>query len=234
MKLSPNRFLNNIVSLRMSKAVLQKKRVPQALPDNFLKIKFIYLTNILFFFLLVVLFSCNNKNETTASTSSNKIVEDTTANYFPVTNFIKGDIRGIKEKGANPLHRTTVYGKNDSTWLRIDSVDFAFQEFLEPRIDSANLKKYFSEKSFLDQTLGTFTFSYDRRPGSTFNFPFLNWDVLIDEETKKIKRIYLVKKIDANTIKQLTWQAENWCKIVTITNDKVVREDKIIWDFDEQ
>lgn len=184
--------------------------------------------------LLIFLLSCNNKTESTETSSSNKPIEDTTANYFPVTNFIKGDIRGIRNIGINPVQVSIINGKTDSVWIKTDSLEYNFSEFLEPRIDSANLKKYFTEKSFLDQTLGAFTFSYDRRPNSTFEFPFINWDVLINEETQKIKRIYLVKKIDATTTKQLTWQAEKWCKIVTITNNKVVREDKFIWDFKEQ
>ncbi len=183
--------------------------------------------------LVAIFFSCNNKNETEAP-SNNKIVEDTTANYFPVTNFIKGEIRGIKDFGATPLHKITINGKTDSSWVKIDSLPSLFIDFTEPRIDSANLKKYFTEKSFLDETLGVFTFTYDRRTGTTFDFPFTNWDVLIDKETNKIKRIYLVKKVDATTIKQLTWQAQKWCKIVTITNNKVVKDEKFIWDFDSE
>ena len=116
----------------------------------------------------------------------------------------------------------------------MDSLTVVFKDFLEPKIDSANLKKYFSEKSFLDQTLASFTFTYEKRRGVNFDFAFINWDVMVDQETNKIKRIYLVKKVDANTTKQLTWQAGKWCKIVTITNNKVVKEEKITWKFDEQ
>lgn len=184
-------------------------------------------------FFIATLFSCNSKSENVSTSASNTIVEDTSANYFPVTNFLKGDIKGIKSFGTTPLFATTINGKTDSIWLKIDSIENYFQDFLEPRIDSANLKKYFKEESFLDKTLATFTFSYSRRANTTYNFPFINWDVMIDEESKKIKRIYLVKKVDDTTIKQLTWQAEKWCKIVTITKNKVVKEEKYTWDFNE-
>jgi hypothetical protein len=186
--------------------------------------------------LLVILFACNNKTEKvqTTPTTSTAIIEDTTANYFPVTNFLLGDINSIKTNAGTPQYKITTNGKTDSSYINMDSIFIVFQDFLAPRIDSANLKKYFREKSFLDQTLGTFTFTYDRRANTSFDFPFTNWDVMINEETQKVKRIYLVKKVDAATKKLLTWQAEKWCKIVTITNDKVVKEEKYIWNYDEE
>jgi hypothetical protein len=184
--------------------------------------------------LLVTLFACNNKSETVQTTTSSVVVEDTTGNYFPVTNFLLGDINSIKTYAGTPMHKTTINGKTDSSFVNMDSLLVLFRDFIEPRIDSANLKKYFREKSFLDQTLGTFTFTYDRRASTNFDFPFINWDVMINEETQKVKRIYLVKKVDATTKKLLTWQAEKWCKIVTITNDKVEKEEKYIWKYDEE
>lgn len=182
----------------------------------------------------MLLFACNNKTEEAIPVNNNTAVEDTTANYFPVTNFIRGDIGSIKINAPTPVHYTIINGKTDSAWVKMDSLEFIFKDFLEPRIDSANLKKYFTEKSFLDETLSVFTFTYDRRANTKIDFPFTNWDVLIDKESQKIKRIYLVKKIDPTTIKQLTWLAEKSCKIVTITNGKVVKEEKFIWDFTEQ
>jgi hypothetical protein len=186
--------------------------------------------------LLVTLFACNNKSETvqTTPTTSTAINEDTTANYFPVTNFLMGDINSIKTNAGTPQYKITINSKTDSSYVNMDSLFIVFQDFLVPRIDSANLKKYFREKSFLDQTLGTFTFTYDRRANTNFDFPFTNWDVMINQETQKVKRIYLVKKVDATTKKLLTWQAEKWCKIVTITNDKVVKEEMYIWNYNEE
>ena len=187
-----------------------------------------------FFFVLIIAACNSNKKEQTTPIVSNVSTEDTAANYFPVTNFLLGDINNIKTEAPTPIKKTTINGKTDSSFVKMDSLNIAFQEFLEPRIDSANLKKYFSEKSFKDETLATFTFTYDHRANIVYDFPFINWDVMIDQETNKVKRIYLVKKIDLNTTKQLTWRTGKWCKIVTISNYKVVKEEKITWDFDEQ
>ena len=190
------------------------------------------------FLVLTLITSCNNETEITEAEglaiSNNTTSEDTAANYFPVTNFLLGDINSIKNEAPTPIKKITANGKTDSSFVNMDSLTVVFKDFLEPKIDSANLKKYFSEKSFLDQTLASFTFTYEKRRGVNFDFAFINWDVMVDQETNKIKRIYLVKKVDANTTKQLTWQAGKWCKIVTITNNKVVKEEKITWKFDEQ
>ena len=192
----------------------------------------------IFFLASLFIASCNNKAESAQNAgptiTSVTASEDTTANYFPVTNFLLGDINSIKTEAPTPIKKTTINGKTDSSFVKMDSLNSAFQDFLEPRIDSANLKKYFLEKSFKDETLGTYTFTYDYRANVVYEFPFINWDVMIDQETNKVKRIYLVKKVDVNTTKQLTWQAGKWCKIVTIANNKVVKEEKISWKFDEQ
>ena len=186
--------------------------------------------------LLILIAACNNKKANpgiTPAPNNSYSAEDTSGNYFPVTNFLLGDINNIKTDAPTPIKKTIVNGKVDSIFLKIDSLNNAFKDFLNPIIDSANLKKYFSEKSFLDQTLASFTFTYERRKNIDSDFPFISWDVLVDQETNKVKRIYLVKKIDATTIKQLTWQAGKWCKVVTIANNKVIMEEKTVWDFEE-
>jgi hypothetical protein len=63
-----------------------------------------------------------------------------------------------------------------------------------------------------------------------------HWDVYIDPETNKVKRVYLVKKINKNTSLQLTWQSNEWFKTTTITSgtdgiEKVEKEEKISWDY---
>ena len=63
-----------------------------------------------------------------------------------------------------------------------------------------------------------------------------HWDVHIDAETDKVKRIYMVKEISPSKTLQLTWQGGKYCKIVSIITDKngnssVEREEKIIWDL---
>ena len=139
-----------------------------------------------------------------------------------------------------PLKIIRVDGKEDSVWMKKKDVRIFAQPFLQPKIDTANLGSLFTQKSFLDQTINAFTFSYD--PVSTLpdTMQLKRWDVYIDPQKSKVKRIYMVKEIiEKNTATkqtiQLTWMAAHWCKITTITeenNRSKIKEEKMIWDFD--
>ena len=121
----------------------------------------------------------------------------------------------------------------DSVYLKEADFEKTFSVFLFPTIDTSNLKNTFTEKRFLDQTLNAFTFTYDPTNGMDNNFAFNHWDVYVDPETNKVRRIYLTKNIDSDTQLLLTWQSGKWCRIVTVKNASIVKEEKISWSYEE-
>lgn len=156
--------------------------------------------------------------------------------FFPVTSYIRGQIFEIKRNGVTPLKYTTVKNHTDSVWLKFDQLEEAVKEFLTPEIDSANLTNLFTEKNFLDQTIAAFTFTYDPTGLLPDSMKLKRWDVYIDPENNKVKRIYMVKEISKSMSLQLTWQNDKYCKIVSIITDTsgnsaVDKEEKITWDF---
>lgn len=180
------------------------------------------------------LYSCNNSGKPAAQ-SLNK---DTTEKqkFFPVTDYLKGEIYNIKKNGINPLKYTIVNSHTDSVWLKIEELDAAVAEFLHPKIDSANLTALFTEISFLDQSLDAVTFTYDPSAALPDSMKLKHWDVYIDPKTNKVKRVYMVKQPNKNTTLQLTWLSGRYCKTTTILTDdkgvmKVEKEEKITWDF---
>ena len=180
------------------------------------------------------LYSCTDQGKSGKQLS----VKDTTQNqrFFPVTDYLKGEIYNIKKSGVNPLKYTTVNGHTDSVWLKIEQIDSAMSEFLQPEIDSVNLTELFSEKSFLDRSLDAVTFTYDAAAVLPETMKLKHWDVYIDPKSNKVKRIYIVKQVDKTKTLQLTWVNGQWCKTTTITTDandvmKVEKEEKIVWDF---
>jgi hypothetical protein len=180
------------------------------------------------------LYSCNDSGKSEVVTPD----KDTAApqKFFPVTAYIKGELFNIKKSGINPLKYTTVNDKTDSVWLKIEELDSALQEFLQPEIDSANLISLFTEKSFMDQSIDAVTFTYDPTTILPDSMKLKHWDVYIDPKSSKVKRIYMVKDVDANKILQLTWISNQWCKIVSIVTDekgesKIEKEEKFILDF---
>lgn len=190
---------------------------------------------------LILLAACNSKkNEGENAPSKNTpsiTIGDTVANFFPVTSYLRGELYGIKTGGITPIKRTTINNITDSVWVREGDFENTFAPFLSPVIDTANLKSTFTEKKFLDQTLNAFTFTYDPINIASDSFAFKHWDVYVDPDNNKVRRIYLTKKVSENTELRLTWQSGKWCKIVTLNTEngltKIVKEEKIYWTFEE-
>ncbi len=178
----------------------------------------------------------NSKNATSTYITDNNpqvIVGDTVSNFFPVTSYLKGEVFGIKTIGITPIKKTIVGNKMDSIYVKEVEYESTFAAFLSPIIDTANLKNTYTEKRFLDQTLNAFTFTYDPTDGKQNNFAFKHWDVYVDPETNKVRRIYLTKKVDNETELLLTWQSGKWCKIITLKNAAIIKEEKISWSYEE-
>lgn len=182
----------------------------------------------------IVLFSCNQSGETDAATKEKST--PVAQKFFPVTSYLKGEINNIKKAGINPLKYTTVNDRTDSVWVKIEDLDVAVQEFLHPEIDSLNLVTFYTEKSFLDQTINAVTFTYDPSALLPDSMKLKHWDVYIDPDANTVKRIYMVKEISKTKTLQLTWINNQWCKITTIITDEnglstIEKEEKLVWDF---
>jgi len=182
----------------------------------------------------LVLFSCSDpgKNEEMSA------VKDTAEapKFFPVTSYLKGEIFNLKKDGINPLKYTTINDKTDSAWLKVEEMDAAFSEFLTPEIDSGRLVTLFTEKSFLDQSIGAVTLTYEPLGVLPDSMQLKRWDVYINPNTNMVQRIYMVKELNKERSLQLTWVSKHWCKITTIVTDakgesKIEKEEKISWDF---
>ena len=186
---------------------------------------------------LLFLSACQNKKKAFVNTNSSHIpqvqIGDTASNFFPVSSYLKGEIFSIKTSGITPIKKTTIGKKIDSVYVKETDFEKTFSAFLSPVIDTVNLKKTFNEKRFLDQTLNAFTFTYDPTSGQENSFAFTHWDVYVDPETNKVSRIYLTKKVDSDTKLLLTWQSQKWCKIVTVKNASIIKEEKISWTYEE-
>lgn len=180
--------------------------------------------------------SASDKTAKDTVAGSNAAKTEEKPRFFPVTSFIRGQLFEISNKGINPLKYTTRNGHTDSVWLKLEEVESAVHEFLEPTIDSTNLISLFTEKKFLDQTLDAFTFSYDPAGALPDTMHLSRWDVYVDPKSGNVKRVYMVKNTTDNKTLQLTWLSGHWCKITTIGNkpdgsSEVEKEEKITWDF---
>lgn len=157
-------------------------------------------------------------------------------NIFPVTSFLKGQLRMLDSMPVTPLRTISENGKTDSTWLKREDIRKNAAPFLTPVIDSASMKQFFTEKSFLDQTIDAFTFSFDPKAKLPDSIHLTHWDVYMSPATNDITRIYLVKE-NGDTTTQLTWVVNKSYIIRKIIQkpgkEPEIKEEKMIWDFDE-
>ena len=190
----------------------------------------------LYFLILssALLCACGNNSSEIKPTPVSKVEEE--SSFFPVTSYLKGQLYDIKAKGVTPIKYTTINNRTDSVMVKLDSLNILCKEFLQPEIDSTNLINFFTESKFLDQTVDAFTFTYDAKKNIPDSIQLIHWDVYVEPETSKVRRVYITKKGDSNKILQLTWQSNQWFKIVTIISNKdgtstVEKEEKISWDY---
>jgi hypothetical protein len=189
----------------------------------------------LFAALFIFLNACNNNPEKKVAQNNTDTVQERLS-FFPVTAYIKGQIYEIKQKGLSPKKYTTFNNHIDSALIKFNMLDEMLAAYLHPEIDSVNLVSFFTETKFLDQSIDAFTFTYDPKSKIPDSIPLMHWDVYIEAETGKVKRVYIVKKIEGNKTQQLTWQSNQWCKTTTIINNPdgtsaVEKEEKISWDY---
>lgn len=160
--------------------------------------------------------------------------------FFPVTQYILGQLNELDSLPVTPLKITTINGKADSVWMKRADIRSFAEPFLTPIIDSITWHKYFFEKSFLDQTINAFTFSYDPINKLPDSIELKRWDVYVDPDNNMVKRIFIVKQLNDTKIPQaiqLTWKSGYYCKITTISEkpgvQPKVKEEQLIWNFKE-
>jgi len=151
--------------------------------------------------------------------------------FFPVTEYILGQITDIKNSAVNPLKK---WGK-DSSWIKIENLEKEFQPFLNPIIDTGNMKPLFRETKFLDKTINAYTFVYEPKVMLPDSMELRSWLVYVDPKKNQVKKIYMTKSISDKQL-QLTWESGKGCNIRTIVQKpddqpKVESEIQYQWDF---
>lgn len=184
--------------------------------------------------LLTILVSCSQADQ---SKPLDAVPQDSTT-FFPVTDFLEGQLKEIESMPVTPLKTITENGKVDSSWVTREAIRNFAKPFLLPEIDSISMNQYFTGKSFLDATINLITLTYDPKIVLPGNLKLRHWDVYIDPESGEVQRVYMVKEVweqDINVTTQLTWNVNKWCSIRSITQKEgstpVIKEEKMVWKF---
>lgn len=172
---------------------------------------------LIFLLFILSLGSCKEQGKNREDGKNKTGVKDTTApkDYFPVTDFILGEMQNIRDKGINPIK----VSEGDSSWVKIEDLDKEMAEFLTPAIGKDNMIPLFEETSFMDQTTNSYTFTYDARGPLPDTMPLKHWDVYVEPVKNKVWRVYILKELPGSRI-QLTWESGKRCTIVKFSKDQ--------------
>lgn len=191
----------------------------------------------LVFLILFIFFTgrCTNNHSSSIAGQTKESMDD--QSFFPITQFIKGQLREIDSLPVTPLKIVTLNGREDSQWLKKENIRAFSEPFLQTEIDSAYLNRFYEKKTFMDQTINAITLTYDAKNTST---DFKTLVVYISPQSNKVTRIYMVKELtgrEGHQTIQLTWTTNHWCKMTTITEMEnmppIVKEEKLIWNLIE-
>lgn len=155
--------------------------------------------------LFIVFISCKSKKDNTPTPPDQSTAYDTTT-FFDVKGFFESE---IKDVATTPYYIYTTITKDEGNRdsFPITSKDFVqlAQQFLDKDITGKEIKHFYKENIFRDLSSKSVTFNY-----STTNkaLDVQNIDVLLDEETQKVKFIFIRADktfSDSTIITQLNW-----------------------------
>ncbi len=184
---------------------------------------------------VVIICSCKNK---TANVPLLVAEEDSLESFFPVTEYLKGQVAIIKSNPLNPLKIERVSGKSDSVYVKLEELDSLFDVFLHPVIDTVNLMNAYKQSRFYDKTIDLYTLSYEAKNPGKLKEGLLSWVVYVSPQNNMVNRVYLIKELPNKNKLQLTWQSDKQCTMVEVgrstkhpDENAVVKETQIIWKF---
>ena len=158
---------------------------------------------LVFFLPFLLYYSCKqNKNHINTS----QIAKNDTVKFFQVSQYIKNQIAEVNKTPYYIYKTTVVNGKKDSIPINTSVFNQISEQFLKPDINDNELKKFYKESIFNDQTTKSFAISYTT-PNKQLEIQNIN--VLLQEDGETVKRIFIRKFFnypDSSAIEQLSWK----------------------------
>lgn len=187
-------------------------------------------------FLNIVFLGCDSSESIKKSNSQANKTPENKSGFFELTEFFYGNIIDVSSKNLLVTRKKTKDDdvqveniKNDTSSLRASLIDF-----FDPVIDSNNVVNAYNETRFIDETINAVTISCELKlPLNKYPY-WLSWNIYIDPETGKIKKVYLIKQISKEQTQQLTWNSNHGCQIRNFFadssgNKKLMYETEYIW-----
>lgn len=148
------------------------------------------------------LLGCKQKSTEVASDTA---TTDTTR-YFDISHYIQTQIDEVN-KTPYFIYKLDVTGtQKDSTPINTNTFNKISIPFKAPDINNPEIKKYYRESIFHDETTKSFTINYTT---TNKELEIQSVDILLEEDGETVKRVFLRKFFnypDSSAIEQLSWK----------------------------
>ena len=144
-----------------------------------------------------------------ACNGPSKKQSDETSNYFPINDFILGEIRLIDSLPVGIMRKQTMGSKRDSSYIQLPEFHALSKEFINPELEKGKFEENYKESSFGDEATGFFTFTYEPKNDKV---NVTRVDVLVKQGTSadKLHSIYMEKRYlnkDTSITEKLYWKS---------------------------
>lgn len=159
-------------------------------------------------FLLLVLFSCKNK----PATSSVKAAADS-SKFYPLSEFIQEQMAYVDLRNFEIYQKHVSATKTDSSSISKDQFKQLAASFLSLDISQPDKKQSYTETLFHDLSTASYTLNYKAKQTTDL---VKNMDILLDEQTKMVKRVFIVSELqnaDSSIMEHHSWTANKQFQI---------------------
>ena len=145
--------------------------------------------------------ACSDTKEKTTT-----IVSADTTSYYSIASYINSQLKYFDSVGATYNVVTLEGTQKDSITAQLAAIRPMIQSFLDADISDSIQKKNYQESVFRDAGTASLNINYTPTEMST---PIKNIDILMDEQTSLVKRIFIRKQqltSDTTNTEQLSWK----------------------------
>jgi hypothetical protein len=182
---------------------------------------------IIAFFLAIFILSCKSKKE--------KKPEVPATNFFPVKDYINGQIAKLDTSGYTFLKIEIIDGKSDTTPIKNSEVKQYAKDFIDlPDISAKDIKDDYEIAHLYDEELEAFAFTFTTKE----DHPVRSEHVVVEpmpnadgkNDIKSIFVDYWQPGGNSSVRKNLFWEANKSFQITTIPDSGSTKRVRIVWN----
>ena len=176
-------------------------------------------------FLCIYFLACKN----------DKTYDNKDVSFFPIAGNINADLKELDSLPLGVNKYTTINDKTDTSTASKEELAAMAKQMITPDISSPELKKFYKETVFYDNSSDFLTMSYTTESDKPV---VRKIDVLIRQETSKLRSIYVEKleqRNDSIVNTRMVWTAGKSLQVITMTGHKGNEQNstvKYVWGME--